>query len=338
MRNRRQSAFTLIELLVVVAIIALLIALLLPALSKAKEVTRRVNCAANLHALGQGYHVYMTEYQDYLPIGINGSGMVNNTWAKDVRDSSYIIYSQKPGGSPAGGVCGFKGLGMPAAIGALTGNGPYFCPSALLNMPQFRAGSATNPIFPLILSPRPWDGGGALYTVSSGVATVVRNTQAVATYSVRGTIPIGESMRPGGTVYYHIVAQSTAYVKGDPRYYDESTGWPPGYAYDADFGGVAGQSVSMPKATSMRANMVIASDYVCGGAYIDLVHKDGVNGLRMDGSAGWLARGIIEPYLSTKPTQWNGGAWGAVDYSGPGDGEGNTQANFKTVWDRMDQN
>ena len=62
----RFKSFTLIELLVVIAIIAILAAMLLPALSKAREKARTVNCTSNLKSIGLGVNMYVDDYE-HLP-------------------------------------------------------------------------------------------------------------------------------------------------------------------------------------------------------------------------------------------------------------------------------
>ncbi len=58
MKRRRVLGFTLIELLVVVAIIALLISILLPSLSRARELSKRLVCGANLSGIGKACKIY----------------------------------------------------------------------------------------------------------------------------------------------------------------------------------------------------------------------------------------------------------------------------------------
>src|SRR5688500_8025710 len=90
--RRKRAAFTLVELLVVIGIIAILMAILMPALGKAREQAKRVQCGNSLRTFGQAVAMYGIENKGKVPMH---QGASNWMWDMPYETRDWFVEKAK---------------------------------------------------------------------------------------------------------------------------------------------------------------------------------------------------------------------------------------------------
>lgn len=125
MRHRSRIGFTLVELLIVLGIIVLLVSILLPAVGRAREAARRVQCLSNLRQLTIAWLTYANDHKGRICGSETQAGVGNdpNNWL-------YAPPGHQPTLSVANTFAGIKP--PPAFFGWVAGGGGISLKAGLL--------------------------------------------------------------------------------------------------------------------------------------------------------------------------------------------------------------
>jgi prepilin-type processing-associated H-X9-DG protein len=193
-----------------------------------------------------------------------------NYGAIDWRETSFIYWSQVPAASSVSPTLqsDFIGLGRLYQTQIVKSQLSFNCPTAIANGALPNNYWLNRPQWP------PYDQRNQAGLNSSGVLTPNGWPETKATYSRRPAPP-----------------------RGDSNWVNDPLAWRlymPGGGVDfVPQGTASGDKTRYPKFGELN-QMAIMADLTGGQVFLDAVHKDGVNVAYADGSAHWVAKGVMK--------------------------------------------
>jgi len=92
--SSRKAAFTLVGLLVIIAVLAILAAMLLPALARAKQKAKRINCINNLKQDGLAFRLWSGDNGDKYPMAVSTNKGGTMEYAGDVFRNFQVMSNE----------------------------------------------------------------------------------------------------------------------------------------------------------------------------------------------------------------------------------------------------